>query len=412
MDHTNSIKEERLLILLQGFIKENLNVDEKIELQNWASIKPENQRLLENFKNEEFLHQAMQQYGEYDTEVALQNAKSRVNAQQPSIKIKFFSRISWPRYVAAAMVLLTLSIAFVLMQGKKNREAAYLTFDENINPGGNRASLTLANGRTIDLSDHKAGVVIRNGKLTYTDGAEVPIAPNDIIDTKETANLYSTLTTPIGGQYQVILPDGTKVWLNAASSLKYPAKFSDEERRVELTGEAYFEVSRIKSASVKNRQLPFFVKTANQEVEVLGTHFNINAYADERATKTTLLEGSVRVSYSSDANPIRSVLLKPNQQSVIKIGNSSAIVNSVDPSSIIAWKNGLFDFQDRTLEEVMRQLARWYNLEVVYEGAVPQMEFFGKIRRSNKLSEVLHILESSGIHFRVERGRKLIIDQK
>lgn len=397
MGNTNSIKEERLLILLQGHLKDDLNVDEKIELQSWADLKPENQGLLDRFKDEDFLHQTMQQYVGYSTESALQKAKLRIGIKETSKNITIFSRMNWQKYVAAAMILLTLSIGIVLIQSKRIKETVQSSLKQDVDPGGNSASITLADGRTIELSDHKEGVVIEDGKLTYMDGAEVAMAP--------TESLYSTITTPVGGQYQVILSDGTKVWLNAASSLKYPARFSKDERRVELTGEGYFEVSGIKSNGLSKGKVPFIIKTRNQEVEVLGTHFNINAYVDEGSIKTTLLEGSVRVYYGVNA----SVLLKPNQQSIVKSDNTHDIINSIDPSSAIAWKNGLFDFQDKKLDEVMRQLARWYNLEIVYEGAVPQMEFFGKIRRNNKLSEVLHILESAGIHFRVESGRRLII---
>jgi transmembrane sensor len=397
MDNNNPIEEAHLLILLQGYVRDDLNVDEKNELQSWADLKPENQRLLEKFKDEEFLHAAMQQYSGYSIEAALQKAKSRIGTTKPSSSMTVFSRISWQKYVVAAMILLTLSIGVALMQGKRIQETAQSSFKQDVDPGGNHASITLADGRTIELSDDKEGVVIENGKLTYTDGVEVAMG--------QTGSLYSTITTPIGGQYQVVLSDGTKVWLNAASSIKYPSKFSKDERRVELTGEAYFEVSQIKSVPSSNKKIPFIIKTTNQEVEVLGTHFNINAYLDEHSTRTTLLEGSVRVFYGRNA----SVLLKPNQQSIITPGSTPAIVNSIDPSSAIAWKNGIFNFQDKTLDEVMRQLARWYNLEIVYEGAVPQMEFFGKIRRNNKLSEVLHILESAGIHFRVENERRLII---
>lgn len=397
MDHTNSFDETRLLILLQAYLRDDLNLDEKIELRNWANKKPENQRLLDEIKDEAFLHQAMQQYSGYAVESALQKVKSGISAEKPKGNIRMFSTMSWQKYAVAAMILLTLSIGVVLIQSKRSSVNVQLAVKQDVNPGGNRASIVLGDGRTISLSEHKEGIVIEDGKLSYTDGVEVTMGSAE--------SLYSTITTPVGGQYQIILSDGTKVWLNAASSLKYPGKFAKDQRIVELTGEAYFEVSQIKSASLSNRNVPFRIKTRNQEVEVLGTHFNINAYLDENSTKTTLVEGSVRVSYGAGA----SVLLKPNQQSVVVPGGVPGIVKSVDPSSEIAWKNGLFNFQDKKLDEVMRQLARWYNLEIIYEGAVPQMEFFGKIRRNNKLSEVLHILESAGIHFRVESGRRLII---
>lgn len=406
MDNINPIEEERLLILLQRFIRQNLNPAEKAELQRWSQLSPENQRLLDDFKGEEFLHHALHKYGRYSVDHAFQKTKSHIITRQPETGNSIFLRPDRWKYMVAAMLLLTLGFVFVLTQDKKTQQSNALLAIQDVNPGGNRASLTLANGRRIDLSDRKEGLIIGKEKLTYTDGGEIAMVSDQ-------ENLYSILSVPVGGQYQIILSDGTKVWLNSASSLKYPARFSNDERKVELTGEAYFEVSKIKSDALGNKRVSFVVKTLNQEVEVLGTHFNINAYTDEQVIKTTLLEGAVRISYQSNPNQsIQAVLLKPNQQSVITTnGIGQEVITLADPTSVIAWKNGLFDFQDKKLDEVMRQLARWYNLDIVYEGAVPKMEFFGKIRRNNKLSEVLHILKRAGIHFRLENGRKLVISQ-
>jgi ferric-dicitrate binding protein FerR (iron transport regulator) len=224
---------------------------------------------------------------------------------------------------------------------------------------------------------------------------------------------YHTLFIPRGQHYQVVLPDGSKVWLNAASSLRFPSAFTTKQRKVELNGEAYFEVA-------KDASKPFqvYVSTLGSSqkgtlVEVLGTHFNINAYDNEQVLKTTLLEGSVKVTplQASGITPHQSRLLLPGQQAQI-FSNSetqqSVKVHTVDVEAEVAWKNNLFNFHLADIKTIMRQMARWYDVEVVYEGAVPVRSFSGKINRNTNLNTVLKILEQSGIHFRVE-GKRIIV---
>jgi ferric-dicitrate binding protein FerR (iron transport regulator) len=233
--------------------------------------------------------------------------------------------------------------------------------------------------------------LLKNGQLLYNAGGPV-----------KGAVTYNTMTTPKGRQFQLVLPDGSKVWLNAASSLRYPTVFAGNERTVEVTGEAYFEVAR-------NATKPFVVKVGHEtEVQVLGTHFNINSYKDEANINTTLLEGSVRV-----LNKGKKALLKPGQSAQVAMqANQTAgikIVNDVDMEKVMAWKNGLFNFQDASLQEVMHQLERWYDIEVVYEKGAPEIEFVGKMERSLSLSEVLRGLQISEVHFRIEQGRRLVV---
>jgi transmembrane sensor len=216
---------------------------------------------------------------------------------------------------------------------------------------------------------------------------------------------YNAISTPKGRQFQLVLPDGTKVWLNAASSLKYPTRFNGKERRVEITGEAYFEVA-------KNINMPFIATIPPQpgglggaSVKVLGTHFNINAYANEPSLKTTLLEGSVQVTAGKNG-----MNLKPGQQAAIsnETNHTIQLINGVDVEKVMAWKNGVFNFNEATLQEVMHQLERWYDIEVQYEPGVPQLEFVGKMGRDLSLNNVLRGLELSKVHFRLE-GRKLTV---
>lgn len=306
----------------------------------------------------------------------------------------------WLRYAAAAAILLGIGIYFRLQHKPADRPVALqpVPATKEIMPGKGGAILTLADGRTVVLdslgnglvaTQNGAHVLLENGQLVYDENGQ-----------PATEAVYNTMTTPKGRQFQLVLPDGTKAWLNAASSLRYPTFFAGKERRVEVTGEVYFEVA-------KNTRMPFRVKVNEEtEIEVLGTHFNVNSYKDEASINTTLLEGSVRI--SSRGN---NAVLKPGQQAQVgHVATSQPIrvLNNANVEKVMAWKNGVFDFQDASLEEVMRQLERWYDIDVVYEKDIPKLEFIGKMGRDLTLANVLRGLEVSKVHFRIE-GRKLTV---
>jgi ferric-dicitrate binding protein FerR (iron transport regulator) len=265
-----------------------------------------------------------------------------------------------------------------------------------IKPGGDKAILTLANGSQIILDNVQNGVVATQSGISIRKDANGKV----VFDASSVAvrNLvpgFNTITTPRGGQYQIVLPDGSRVWLNAASSLKFPTFFPGSERNVELTGEAYFEVA-------KNKDKPFKVFSQNQTVEVLGTHFNINAYPDEGVISTTLLEGSVRVSkHSADGRKETGErLLKPGQQA--KLGADIQVSNA-DVQAAMAWKNGYFVFAHEPIQNIMRQLSRWYDVDVVYQGKATTENFTGTISRFENISEVLDMLQLTGaVHFKIE----------
>ena len=295
------------------------------------------------------------------------------------------------RYMVAAVIFLAVSITAYYFTTSSDHVDTPGQEYSHILPGTNKATLTLSNGQKISLDDvangeiaQQAGIRITksgNGQLVYTavngDNA-IPVAQN-------------TISTPKGGQYQLILPDGTKVYLNAASTLSYPTAFQDKERLVELNGEAYFEVA-------KNKLLPFRVKSGQQTVEVLGTHFNVNAYADEGAIRTTLLEGAVKIS----AGMITQVI-KPGQQAILNKNTADKIViTEVNTDKVIAWKNGVFSFENEDLKSVMRQISRWYNVEVIYTGVSSDEKYYGEISKNSKLGEVFEILELNNVHFDVE----------
>jgi len=259
----------------------------------------------------------------------------------------------------------------------------------DIPPGRDGAVLTLANGRQIVLDS------VPNGELSIQGNTRIVKQGGRLAYVSQGAAgqemLYNTMNIPRGKQYQLILPDGSHVWLNAASSIRYPTSFTGKERKVEITGEAYFEVAKNVKA--------FRVKIGEAEVDVLGTHFNIMAYDEETAVKTTLLEGAVRVIRSNASH-----LLKPGQQAQLNRNEKGiTVIDDAPLDETVAWKDGLFFFNRVSLPAIMRQIARWYDVKVLYEGEMPDLEFGGKISRNNNISEVLKILElSSKVHFRVE----------
>lgn len=321
------------------------------------------------------------------------------------------------RYAAAVVALCVLSITLWYSLSRKAPvkiavQAIAPIVAHDALPGSNKAVLRLADGKTIALDEAK------NGKLAEAEGMDIrktadgqivyeaATAEGRAVSTSGTAMRYNEISTPRGGQYQVTLPDGTNVWLNAASSLKYPVKFVENVRRVELRGEAYFEVSKVTSAG--GTKIPFVVDTSTEQVEVLGTRFNINSYDDEGSVATTLLEGSVRVSAAQNDHQSSggSLLLIPDQQSVLSGGK--LILRKVNAEEMIAWKDGYFSFDHADIKTIMRQLARWYDLEVIYEGEVSSTTFSGKVYRNMNLSKVLEVLAFSQVNFRIE-GKKIMI---
>jgi len=317
--------------------------------------------------------------------------------KQPARLVSLLSR-KWVRYAAAVFILAGLGL-FYLLQPKTASNAQQVAEQNVVNdvaPGKNGAILTLIDGSTVVLDSLGNGwlttqsgtkVQLVNGQLVYEAGAAPPVAVG-----------YNTMTTPKGRQFQLVLPDGSKVWLNAASSIRYPIVFNGAERRVEITGEAYFEVAHHASK-------PFRVQVNNEtEIEVLGTHFNINAYDNEESINTTLLEGAVRIK-----NNKQRIVLTPGQQAQVSGRQAIKVVDDVDVDKVMAWKNGVFNFNDASLQEVMRQLERWYDIEVVYEKDVPPLEFYGKMGKDLSLTAVLSGLEKSNVHFRLEEGRRLVV---
>lgn len=317
-------------------------------------------------------------------------------------------------WMAAAILVAVFTAGYFLVQKTSTGVA---TTGNNpdappaIVPGGNKALLTLADGSVIVLDSAANDTLSIQGKTLVFKQQDGQLVYRATASEEPTAIAWNTISTPRGGQYQVVLPDGSRVWLNAASSLRFPASFSGDERRVELTGEAYFEIESyaLPTAGGKKKKIPFKVTitqpgvTETSEVEVLGTHFNIMAYADEATINTTLLEGAIKMHSGTQAQT-----LKPGQQAQIAKNGHMHIEDDADTEEAIAWKNGLFQFYNADIQTVMRQIARWYDVEVEYAGPIPSDKFEGEIPRNSHITEVLNMLELSNVHCKIE-GKKLII---
>lgn len=310
------------------------------------------------------------------------------------------SSFRWGRLAAAVIFFICATgIFFGLKPAQPKPEIAQVkknpfTKKDVIVAGGNKAVLTLADGSNIVLDSTHNGTLTKQGNTKVVQVNMATLAYHSDTESSQQV-VYNTLATPSGGQYQLILPDGSKVWLNAASSIHFPTVFKGNERHVTVTGEAYFEVA-------KNAAMPFIISVKDMEVKVLGTHFDIMAYDDESTMNTTLLEGSVKV---SQGNLVR--MLVPGQQSNIDKTGSIKVTDAA-VEEVMAWKNGWFQFNAHDIKTVMRQISRWYNVEVVYEGKIPAGHFTGLVSRNNDISQVLKIMQSAGVRFKIE-GRKLIV---
>jgi ferric-dicitrate binding protein FerR (iron transport regulator) len=305
--------------------------------------------------------------------------------------------------VAAILLLLFGGGTLLFLHGREAKPVVTVATKPAapIQPGANKAILTLANGQQIILNNAQKGTIGQQGNIRVIklDSGQLAYASPTVespADQLAKGPLYNTISTPRGGQYQVTLADGTKVWLNAESSIRFPTAFAGKNREVELTGEAYFEVKADKSK-------PFVVKAGQTETRVLGTNFNIMAYSDEGAVKTTLLDGAVSMALGT-----QSTLLQPGEQGQYDAGRGNMTTRMVNTRAVVAWKDGYYFFDRTPVQNVMRQIARWYDVTIVYQGAAPKDEIVGKLPRTADVKDVLHIMELIGIHFKIE-GKTIVV---
>ncbi|MDB5116518.1 MAG: fec operon regulator FecR [Mucilaginibacter sp.] len=337
--------------------------------------------------------------------LSLTDRKEDVDRVWNNLKDVSYKRqiLIWPKLAIAASILLFLSVGSFFLPHKQTKQSE-ITKNKihDVGPGGNKAILILSNGKQIVLTGAQNGKLAQQGNTIIkktSNGQIVYLA--DERDASVSGKLtYNTMSTPKGGQYWVILPDGSKVFLNAASSLRYPTAFIGKERIVELTGEAYFEVAH-------NASVPFKVINKGQAIEVLGTHFNINSYGDESFITTTLLEGSVKVHTKN-----QEIMLKPGQQSEVNTDSDQhniTLIDNVDIEEVIAWKNGLFQFKAATIKQVMDNAARWYDINVIYKG-MPDVKITGRMSRNVNLSGLIDLLKFEGIKLKTEGKNVTIVN--
>lgn len=336
------------------------------------------------------------------SEVLLNNILSSTR-RAPRIKSLWGSNSKRVLFAAASVVLFIAAALFRTVIFRKHPLTGHAHSERcHIVPGSDKATLFLTDGSKIELDDvHARNLAMQNGvQISEAGGGELVYKLEQ--PTKKAASgalTYNTLQTARGGQYKIMLTDGTKIWLNSASSLRFPTAFAGSERLVELNGEAYFEVAR-------NRRCPFRVLSNQQLVEVLGTHFNVNCYADEAKTKTTLIEGLVKV---ADKYTKSMAFLKPGQQSVVSPDAKNIQVKDVNAEDAIAWKNGYFMFSNESISTIMREISRWYNVDVEYRGKVPQKTMWGSVSKFKDVAETLRMLELTGCaHFKI-RERRIIV---
>jgi transmembrane sensor len=310
-------------------------------------------------------------------------------------KVRRIKLIRW--YAAASIILIMFSaVYFRTYQTEEKLAASPVSpkFKNDVAPGMNKAVLTLDDGSQINLDDAESGVLASESNTDIKKLAGGQLYYSKATGQAATEIRYNTVTTPRGGQFHITLPDGSEVWLNAGSSIRFPTAFPGSERRVELRGEAYFEVA-------KNAGKPFLVAAYNSEIKVLGTHFNIMAYDDEKEMNTTLLEGSVEVTRGLESQRIT-----PGHSAIINKGTGKLTVEDADLEQAIAWKNDYFIFDNENIESIMRKVSRWYNVDITYKGNMRDKDFAGTISRKKNISELLRMLELTGaVHFNVEERR-------
>ncbi len=376
----NLDREEYYRSLAGKWLDGTITEEEKKEFSQWYNLNQDDEVVIES------------DFAQSDDELSgriLNTINKRLGIEKPE------SNNYWVKWGAVAAVLIALvSIAFYFVNYNSSFTNDHLAnsqvIQNDISPAVGKAFVELADGSKIILeSDVKQQILLQGSSQLVVGDNELTYSSQN--SGQQNVTSYNTLHTPIGAQFQVVLSDGTKVWMNASSSLRYPTVFSGTERIVELTGEAYFEVA-------KNKKMPFRVKTKDASINVLGTHFNVMAYSDESYLNTTLLEGSVELATTS-----QKIVLKPGQKAVKYNDTANINVSSADVNSSIAWKNGLFVFSGDDIESVMRKISRWYDVDIIYKGKMTDKDFSGTISRNNNISEVLKMLKLTGlVNFQVK----------
>jgi len=384
---------QRIIYLVSRYIDGSIDFAELQELDEWRNEEPGNEILFKELSDPGRQASAVSRMQQYDSKGSLRTVKKLIANHQKRSKA---SLTAWTKLLVAASIVTLIGVLLFLyhLQPPKDNIALSKPSPQYIAPGSNKAILTLADGKRISLNDEVNGTIAHQSGSVIQKDNEGFIAYHATLNNDTIITEYNLIETPRGGQYKLQLSDGTKVWLNAASTLRYPAKFSGKKREVSLTGEAYFEVAH-------NSESTFIVKTTKQEIKDIGTRFNVNTYDDEPQASTTLVEGAVDVSTA-----LQKARLKPGQQAVSRLGRLQ--VSETDVKVAIAWKEGKLAFHRTNIQNVLRQVSRWYNVEIEYKGKIPNFTISGEVSRQADLSAMLKILQLSDVHIE-QQGRKLII---
>lgn len=420
--------QQRLETLFKNYIAGDLSSEDFHELRQLVQDERYSS-MLDGLLRDAYQDKSLREDRDYDPNTVYAELLTRISLPPKRKAALIWRPLHKPNWWLAASVLVLCVVGYIIMDNSKDQGANYDT--SHISPGGNSATLTLADGRRIDLSSTHEGIVIGD-QIKYVDGTNVidgrpEDGPHAESLTSHVSHLMS-VSTPKGGQYQITLPDGSRVWLNAGSTLKYPMRFSAKERLVELEGEAYFEIRReISDMRYEKRQgrqqsnampenlkshLPFRVMTQEQTVEVLGTQFNVSAYADDPETKTTLVEGAVEIVNlkSADGRTGSKIAnkLSPGQQSTLS--DNTISIAEVDTEPYIAWKNNEFIFRNEDLRSVMKQIARWYNVTVHYADDAPTgLKIGGMVSRYSDIAVLLDMMAGTGkVNFRID-GKEITV---
>ncbi|MBX3252753.1 MAG: FecR family protein [Chitinophagaceae bacterium] len=392
--------EHHIRLLFKKYLANECSAPEAAELID----------IIQSGENKELIESLISQhFGNYAADELLYKAASEqlfkkldLSTGNGAILIEPRRKPIYLKIAAAIVVMLAAYTAFYFLKPASASRSTVITApQDDVLPGGNKATLVLSDGQQVELNNLQVGGIAEDKGVVIKKPADGQLAYYTSHNSKPSG--LNTVKTPKGGQYQVILPDGSKVWLNAASSITYPAVFNALERRVTLTGEGYFEIVAMMK---NNKKVPFIVESGKQKIEVLGTRFNVNAYDDETGIKTTLIEGKVKVVTENET-----VILKPSQE--FNLRSEGISTKKVDVEPVIDWKNGDFIFADEDIKSIMRKIGRWYNVELVYESEIPNENLSGQISRSRNLSEVLRMLELSGdTKFRIENSTIYISHSK
>lgn len=398
-------KADRIAQLIFQYSSDELSEQERQELKQWIDGSEKNRLEFERLTDAE----GMKHFLDFRDSMEFGSQKRNFNSKT------IFLTHTWKRYVAAASVLFMIALGIYLRYNNTTRDIIPNTAQQqaiisDVSPGNYEALLKLSDGKEIVLNNAGAGLLAKQGNASiYNENGQVKY---NTVGAESKEVLYNILETATGQTYALTLSDGTKVWLNSKSSLKFPAEFSRSERRVEMQGEVFFDVAPLSPKGGQSKT-PFIVKINTPsgdgaEVVVLGTEFNINAYPDEPGMRTTLLEGKVQLSATIDHKP-QTIKLLPGQQARFNDAGAIQVINNVNTDAVTAWKNEIFYFQSYDLKTIMRQLSRWYGIDVVYEKSIPPgLTLSGMVSRNRNLSDVLKALELNDVHFRVE-GKKLIV---